>query len=92
MTTSTYEIIPVNPEFENSLRNLPPQIRIEINTLRQILENDPFSIAKPLRHPLEGRYAVRILGRRFRLICRINTSSHRVFLDYVMHRSTVYLS
>jgi len=90
--TGTYQIIPVNPIFEESLRALSPVVRIAVQEARQILEVDPFIIAKKLRHPLEGRYVVRILGRRFRLVCRINTSTHHVFLDYVKPRSSAYLS
>ena len=91
MTTSRFQIIRTQPFFDNSLRNLPTAINTEINKIERVLEIDPFLIAKPLRAPLQGRYAIRILGRKYRIICRIDIHTHRVYLDYVRPRSTAYL-
>lgn len=92
MTTNRYSITKTQPSFEKSLRVLSPDVRIAISQIEPILEINPHQIAKPLRAPLEGKYAIRILGRRYRLVCRIQDQTHRVFLDYVMPRSTSYAS
>jgi mRNA-degrading endonuclease RelE of RelBE toxin-antitoxin system len=84
-----YEIIDTSPEYQNALQNLPEDVNEELQIKLKILEDDPFSIAKQLRPPLQERHSVRIDG--YRLLCRINLNSHRIFLLSIEPRATVYI-
>lgn len=85
---SNYEIIDTSPKYQNALENLPEHVNIDLQNKLKILEDDPFSIAKQLRPPLHERHSVRIDG--YRLECRINLNSHRVFLLSIEPRANAY--
>ena len=84
-----FHIIDTSPQYQNALQNLPEDVNEELQIKLRILEEDPFSIAKQLRPPLQERHSVRIDG--YRLLCRINLNSHRIFLLSIEPRATVYI-
>ena len=86
---NNYQIIDTSPEYQNALQNLPEDVNEELQIQLRVLEDDPFSIAKQLRPPLQERHSVRIGG--YRLLCRINLNSHRIFLLSIEPRATVYI-
>jgi mRNA-degrading endonuclease RelE of RelBE toxin-antitoxin system len=85
---SNYEIIDTSPEYQNALQNLPEHVNRDLQDKLKILEDDPFSIAKQLRPPLQERHSVSIDG--YRLECRINLNSNRIFLLSIEPRATAY--
>jgi len=90
LAKNNFQIIQTN-QFETSLKGLPSSISKEISKIEPILQDDPYSIAKELRSPLQGKYVVRLLGNSYRLVCRIENHTKKVYLDYVKPRSIVYL-
>lgn len=90
MTENPFRIIECNPEFEKSIKSLPSHIKKEISKVKKILQQDPFFVAKPLKFPLEGKWVVRIGNNRYRMICRIEFNTRKIFLYYVRLRSSAY--
>ena len=86
---SNYQIIDTSPEYQNTLENLPNHVKEDLEIKLKMLEDDPFPIAKKLRPPLQERHSVRIDG--YRLECRINLNSHKIFLLSIEPRATAYI-
>lgn len=86
-----YTISYDNPDYEKSLHKLRnPEYDDLLETI-EILKKNPFSVATTLRKPYEGKYAVRIYGKRYRLIITINVNSRNVKLYSVDGRGDVYI-
>lgn len=86
-----YSISYDNPNYEKSLYKLRNPEHDDLLEKIETLKIDPFSIATPLHKPYEGKYAVRIYGKRYRLIVTINVNSRNVRLWYVEGRGDVYI-
>ncbi|MBI5697791.1 MAG: hypothetical protein HZC29_04750 [Thaumarchaeota archaeon] len=80
MTKNNFQIIRTR-QFEISLKGLPSSIHKELSKIEPILQDNPYSVAKELRKPLQGRYVVRLLNNRYRLVCRIENHAKKVYLD-----------
>lgn len=91
MEKTSYTIIKT-AQFYGSLKSIPSSVKNSIVMIEPMMEKDPYSVAKPLRKPFEGKYVVRLLDRKYRLVCRIENQTHKVYFDYVRSRSRVYLS
>ena len=87
---TNFKIVEKNPVFEESLKRLPIAVRKEVEEVKELLAKDPESIAKPLKGELRGYYKVYLGNRRYRLICRIEVNTKKVFLYYVKPRSIAY--
>jgi mRNA-degrading endonuclease RelE of RelBE toxin-antitoxin system len=83
-----YKIVVTSPEYQNALNQLPLQVKQNLEVKLKTLEDDPFLIAKKLRAPLQGKHSVRIDG--YRLECRIDLNSHKIFLLSIEPRSGAY--
>lgn len=90
MNKNDFTIIERNPTFEESLRGLPPTLRKEIEEIKEILKKDPAKIAKPLRGKLKGKYKIYLGKKRYRLVCRIELNTKKIFLLYVRPRTLAY--
>jgi len=84
-----YSIVDTSPEYQKCLEHIPSNIKKDLDLKLEILQDDPFSIAKELRAPLQGKYSVRI-DRGYRLECRIDLNSHKIFLLFIGPRSEAY--
>ena len=83
-----YQIIDTSPEYQNALENLPKNVKEDLQIKLKFLDDEPFSIAKPLRPPLQEMHSIRIDG--YRSECRINLNSHRIFLLSIEPRAIAY--
>jgi mRNA-degrading endonuclease RelE of RelBE toxin-antitoxin system len=54
------------------------------------LKEHPAKLAIPLRGKLKGKYKVYLGNKRYRLICRIELNTKKVFLWYIRPRTLAY--
>lgn len=85
-----YKIEYDNPHYERSLRSLNASEISDLLQKIEMLRIDPHDIGKQLRKPHEGKYSMRIYGKRYRLIFMINDSARKVKLIHVYPHVLAY--
>lgn len=88
---SNYTIVGNNPDYQQSIAKLPQSILVELETIIELLKDDPFPPkqgAKEL-NGFSDVYKIRLGNQRYRLVYRVDINSHKVFLRWVKIRNSL---